>query len=179
VVAGRVLPPFGAAGLSVELFEGSQRRVVGAVGYSWDFLSKATRAPQPPKSPFNDMLRTRLPKFIDSPAEYTVLYPEMVDRMVASGKKAWAFLPLIASGNTIGCCIISFDEPRRLSDEERTLLTAVSGLVGQALARARMYDAEHARAQELQRDLLPSALPSPPGVTSAARYLPASSGTDV
>jgi serine phosphatase RsbU (regulator of sigma subunit)/anti-sigma regulatory factor (Ser/Thr protein kinase) len=75
--------------------------------------------------------------------------------------------------------VISFDRPRRLTGEERTLLNAVSGLVSQALERARLYEAEHTRAQELQRGLLPRELPSLPACTAAARYLPAGQGMDV
>ncbi|MGP3927820.1 SpoIIE family protein phosphatase [Streptomyces sp. 8N616] len=179
VVAEYVLPPFDAAGLVVEVFESGRRHVVGSVGYSPDFLRGITETPQAHSSPFNDVLRTRLPIFMGSPAEYIALYPGMAERAAASGKQAWAFLPLIASGDPIGCCAISFHEPHHFTGEERALLTALSGLVGQALARARLYDTEHARAQELQRGLLPRALPSTPAVVAAARYLPARSGIGI
>jgi serine phosphatase RsbU (regulator of sigma subunit) len=49
----------------------------------------------------------------------------------------------------------------------------------QALEHARLFDAERARGLAVQRDLLPQALPSPPAVTVAARYLPAGPGTNV
>jgi hypothetical protein len=54
---------------------------------------------------------------------------------------------------------------------------ALSGLIAQALERARLFDAEHAQAQELQRALLPRVLPSLPGVTAAARYIPGAGAT--
>ena len=89
------------------------------------------------------------------------------------GKQAWAFLPLTASGHTFGVCVDRL-RPRRAAstDEERTLLTAISALVAQALERARLYDAEHTRSRELQRALLPRTLPDLPGV-HGRRPLPA------
>ncbi|MFF1347349.1 SpoIIE family protein phosphatase [Streptomyces sp. NPDC058322] len=105
--------------------------------------------------------------------------PPLKSLVAASGKRAWAVLPLIASGRAIGCCVISFTRERSFSDEQRTLLTALSGLVAQALERARLYDAEHTRAQELQRGLLPRALPTLPSVAAGARYLPAGQSDEV
>lgn len=67
----------------------------------------------------------------------------------------------------------------RCRGRQRTLLTALSGLVAQALERARLYDAEHSRAKSLQRGLLPRSLPRLPAVTAAASYLPASEGAAV
>ncbi|MGO4430639.1 PP2C family protein-serine/threonine phosphatase, partial [Streptomyces sp. MCAF7] len=60
-----------------------------------------------------------------------------------------------------------------------SLLIALSGLVAQALERARLFDAEHTRAQQLQRGLLPRALPVVPAVTAAACYLPTTEGMQV
>ncbi|MGW4073650.1 hypothetical protein ACWELB_09060 [Streptomyces asiaticus] len=84
---------------------------------------------------------------------------------------AWAFLPLIASDQQIGYCAVGFSRPRHFSEVDRCLLIALSGLVAHALERARLYDAEHTRAQELQRGLLPRTLPALPTVTAAARCL--------
>ncbi|MEU2930932.1 ATP-binding SpoIIE family protein phosphatase [Streptomyces sp. NPDC007251] len=66
-----------------------------------------------------------------------------------------------------------------LDDDERTLLTALSGLIAQALERAELYDEATTRARTLQRSLLPQALPELPEVTTAARYQPAKQGADV
>ena len=75
--------------------------------------------------------------------------------------------------------MISFAYPRHLTGAERALLIALSGLIAQALERARLFDAEHARAQALQRALLPQELPVLPAVTAAAQYHPAGRGMDV
>ncbi|MFJ3106150.1 SpoIIE family protein phosphatase [Streptomyces sp. NPDC086835] len=181
-VAQRVLPPFGASGLTIGLLEESRLnrvRIVGAVGYPVSFTKMVEAEPVPAASPVSDVLNTGAPLFIDTVEEHTHRYPHMAHRVAASGKKSWAFLPLIASGRPIGGCSISFSEHRRLDDAERTLLIALSGLIAQALERARLHDADHLRARELQRGLLPRELPALPCLTAAARYLPAGEAADI
>jgi GAF domain-containing protein len=178
-VAERVLPPFGADGLLVHAVEGGWLRAVGSVGYSEEFLRQVDGVSLTTHTAVTETFRTRTPGFIESYAEYLRLYPNFESFVTASAKHAWAFLPLIASGHTIGCCVVSFSRPRSFSEEERTLLITLSGLIAQALERARLYDREHTRAQELQRGLLPRTLPSPPAVSAAARYMPAGKGEEV
>lgn len=178
-VARRVLPPFGATGLVVQAIEDDRVYNVGAVGYPPAFLDTINGRARVASDPVWDPILSGTPLFLSSRAEYTSRYPELAARPSQAGKQAWAFMPLTASGHTFGVCVVSFDRPRRLSDEERTLLTTISALVAQALERARLYDAEHTRSQELQRSLLPSGLPELPACTAAARYLPAGQGMDV
>lgn len=179
VVADRVLPPFGATGLVCQLIDNERLRLVGASGYSEGFLTYLQNIPVPRFSPVVQVLESRIPIFISSPEDYAGRFPDVVGYLPLSGKKAWAFLPLVASDQQAGYCVVSFDRPRHFTEEERTLLTALSGLVAQALERARLYDAEHTRAQELQRGLLPRTLPALPAITAAARYLPAGEGMEV
>ncbi|MER6122063.1 SpoIIE family protein phosphatase [Streptomyces sp. NPDC001795] len=178
-VADHVLPPFGADGLVVEELEGPRMRVIDSIGYPREFLDRIDGITLAANTAVTDALRTRTPRFIESPAEFDRVYPAMAKLTRASPKNAWVFLPLIASGRAIGCCVVSFSRPRSFSEEERALLTALSGLVAQALERARLYDVEHTRAQGLQRGLLPRTLPSLPAVDAAARYLPAGQGDEV
>lgn len=178
-VAERVLPPFGATGLLVLTLEIDRMHVVGSVGYPPEFLEKVHGTPLHRLPPVADALRTGTPRFSSSPEEIFTRYPLLTDLVDTVPQEAWALLPLIASGRPVGVCVISFDRPRRLSEEERTLLTALNGLVAQALERARLYDAEHTRARALQRGLLPRELPTLPAVDATARYLAAGQGLDV
>ncbi|NUP40357.1 MAG: SpoIIE family protein phosphatase, partial [Streptomyces sp.] len=179
-VADHVMPPFGADGLLFQVRDADDRLyAVGSAGYPPEFTRLMDGFPLSEYATVHDVVRTRTPRFIESRAEYDQLYPSMHQVSEESPKEAWAFLPMIASGRTIGLCTVSFSEPRPFSDDERTLLTALSGLVGQALERARLYDREHASARELQRALLPSTLPRLPAASAAARYLPASQGEEV
>ncbi|MGK5529645.1 SpoIIE family protein phosphatase [Streptomyces sp. URMC 129] len=177
-VADSVLPAFGASGLLVATLDDSRPRIVGAVGHSRAFLDRLLATPVVPASTA-EVLRTRAPLFTESAEEFTARHPRLAHLVAAGGKQAWVILPLIASGRPIGSCAISFDRPRRFSEDERTLLTALSSLVAQALERAGLFDDAVNRARALQRALLPRVLPSLPAVTAAARYLPAGPGTEV
>ncbi|MCX4825357.1 SpoIIE family protein phosphatase [Streptomyces sp. NBC_01142] len=95
------------------------------------------------------------------------------------GPGGLAVLPLPAEGRVVGACLVGWDEPHEFGPEERYLLTATAGLVGQALVRARALDAEHELATMLQRSLLPRKLPRLPGAVAVARYLPATVGLTV
>lgn len=178
-VASRVLPPFAATGLLVQAVEGDRLHTVGADGYPDHFLGTVDGRVRTPGEPGWDVIASGQPLFLSSVEEYAARYPELAARPERAGKEAWAFLPLTASGNTFGVCVVAFERARRLTDEERTLLSTISALVAQALERARLYDAEHTRSRELQRSLLPRALPELPACTAAARYLPAGQGMDV
>ncbi|TXS66390.1 PAS domain S-box protein [Streptomyces sp. me109] len=178
-VARRVLPPFAASALLVQAVEDDRLCNVGAVGYSADFLDHLDNRPRAPGDPAWDAIATGRPLFLASVGELTAHAPALAHRAGRTDMKSWAFLPLTASGHTFGVCVLSFDRPRTLTDEERTLLATISALVAQALERARLYDAEHTRSRELQRSLLPQVLPSMPACTAAARYLPAGQGMDV
>lgn len=178
-VARRVMPPFAATGLLFQTLEDDRLSTVGAIGFPEDFLAEIRNRPLTPDWPCYEAIATGIPLFLSSPEEFVAGYPHLAYLPARDGQRSWAFLPLTASGTTFGFCLVSFDRPRRLTDEERTLLATISALVGQALARARLYDAEYSRARELQRGLLPRELPNLPACTAAARYLPAAQGMDV
>ncbi|MPY61661.1 SpoIIE family protein phosphatase [Streptomyces spongiae] len=95
------------------------------------------------------------------------------------GPGGLAVLPLPAKSGVAGVCLVGWEEPHEFGPEERSLLTATAGLVGQALKRAHAYDAEQELATLLQRSLLPRRLPELPGGTAVARYLPAQRGLQV
>ncbi|MFI0904640.1 SpoIIE family protein phosphatase [Streptomyces sioyaensis] len=95
------------------------------------------------------------------------------------GPGGLAVLPLPAEGRIVGVCLLGWDEEHTFGPEERSLLTATAGLVGQALVRAHALDAGHELATMLQRSLLPRKLPSLPGGVAVARYLPATMGLEV
>ncbi|MGN9843599.1 PAS domain-containing protein, partial [Nonomuraea sp. H19] len=163
--ADHILPSFGASGLMLAFLEGDHLRPVGLTGYPQEFIDQVAQMPASWGLPMTAVLRERTPMFISSLEECIERYPLTADLPAAGGKRAWAFLPLIASGRPVGSCVISFTDPRQFTGEERNLLTALSGLVAQAMERARLYDREHTRAKELQRGLLPRTLPNLPAVT--------------
>jgi serine phosphatase RsbU (regulator of sigma subunit)/anti-sigma regulatory factor (Ser/Thr protein kinase) len=117
--------------------------------------------------------------FLPSPEAYYSRFPSFGFIVPLTEKKAWAFVPLTVSGRALGSLTISFDEPRELAPEERSLIVSLAGLLAQTLERARLRDVEHRLAAELQRGLLPKDLPSTRGLAASARYLPATDGIQV
>ncbi|WP_406723764.1 SpoIIE family protein phosphatase [Streptomyces sp. GD-15H] len=95
------------------------------------------------------------------------------------GPGGLAMLPLPAGNRMVGACLIGWDTPHDFGADERALLTAAAGLAGQALMRARAFDAEHELVGMLQRQLLPRRLPRLPGAVAVARYLPSTAGLEL
>ncbi|WP_344571032.1 ATP-binding SpoIIE family protein phosphatase [Kitasatospora viridis] len=173
------LPGLPPDGLILAAYETGRLQILGASGYAAEDVGPYDRAPLESHQPSAEAIRSRLPVFLASRAEYQERYPQAWTRASVTGRSAWAFLPLVASGRAIGLCVVSFDEARELDADERTLLSTLGGLVAQSLARARLHDAEHELAAGLQRVMLPRTVPAVSGVTTAVRYLPAGSGLQI
>jgi serine phosphatase RsbU (regulator of sigma subunit)/anti-sigma regulatory factor (Ser/Thr protein kinase) len=83
-------------------------------------------------------------------------------------------LPLRA-GSSEAVLLVS-REAQPIPTDVVTMVDALSDLVGDALGRAVVFDAERATAELLQRTLLPPNLPQSDAVSIAARYEPVSQG---
>nr|WP_245981232.1 SpoIIE family protein phosphatase [Streptomyces reniochalinae] len=177
LAADQIMPAFGAQGFVVSVAEGGKLHIVGQRGYRPEVISRLDHPPfRDDNAPTVRVLTTASPLFFASPREMAQLDPD-IPRLTE--RAAWAFLPLIASGHPVGCCVVSFDQPHPFGHDERAVLTSLAALLAQALDRARLYDAEHQLAHELQTALLPASLPDVPGLEVAARYLPTSRGMDI
>ncbi|MBP0451528.1 SpoIIE family protein phosphatase [Kitasatospora sp. RG8] len=174
-VADEILPAFGGQELAIYAVRDKRLHLISQSGYPDGFLDRFEGTPIGARVPGAEALSTGTPIFFESIHDLAAAYPGIaLDEM-----RAWAFLPLIASGHPVGSCIIGFDEPRAFTLEERGLLTALGGFIAQALERARLYDAEFALARGLQQALLPHRLPRLDDVRIAARYLPGTQGMEI
>ena len=88
-------------------------------------------------------------------------------------------VPLLVRGRAIGDLHIGTLFLREFSAEDTAVLGLAADRAAMAIERARLYEHEHAIAQELQQSLLPEKLPLLPGVATAARYNPAGAGSQV
>ncbi|MFE2355627.1 SpoIIE family protein phosphatase [Streptomyces parvulus] len=176
LTADQLLPALGAQGMVVMAPEDGRLRIVGHRGYRADLLDRYDAAPLDPAVPGVDVMSTGVPGFWTTFDELRARYPATPHE---DGMAAWAVLPLIASGRPIGSLLLAYARPHVFPPGERAALTSLAGLVGQALDRARLYDAKHHLAHRLQSALLPHTLPRVPRLNVAARYLPAARGLGV
>jgi serine phosphatase RsbU (regulator of sigma subunit)/PAS domain-containing protein len=179
VVATMVLPAFDATGLLVSLADSGKLWLAGHTGYGNAAIEAFNGLPIDGNAPIAEVMRTRQPAFLPTLQAYLERYPEMSEMVPLTGKQAWAFAPLTVSGRALGSLTISFDQPRELAPDERSLIVSLAALLGQMLERARLRDAERDLAAELQRGLLPQSLGQAPGLVSTSRYLPATDGMQV
>ncbi|MEU3910932.1 MULTISPECIES: GAF domain-containing SpoIIE family protein phosphatase [unclassified Streptomyces] len=176
VVTEELLPAFGGRQLAIYLLDERHLRLAWETGFPKGFLDRFDGVSLDVRLPGVETLTSGRPLFFESMQHLASAYPGIpLDADVG----ARAFLPLIASGRPVGSCILGFDAPHAFSPEERTVLTALAGLIAQALARARRYESEAALARGLQAALLPHRLPVTGRVTTVGRYLPGSAGMDV
>ena len=75
--------------------------------------------------------------------------------------------------------LVSAGSGRRFSEKDLGLAEQLATQVSSVVSRARAYDRERRISHELQRNLLPDAIPELPGWEVAARYLPAAIGFEV
>ncbi|MER7491921.1 SpoIIE family protein phosphatase [Streptomyces pharetrae] len=177
LIADQIMPAFGAQGLVLSTADAGRLRITGHRGYPPETIERLDALPLTTTfTPAGRAMSSGIPAFFSDAEEMRRVYP---DATPVSGKQAWAFLPLVISGRPVGCCILSYDEPRRFPAEERAVLTSLAGLVAQALDRARLYDTKQELAHGLQQALLPRTLPAVAGLRVAARYLPTTRGMDI
>ncbi|MYW44356.1 SpoIIE family protein phosphatase, partial [Streptomyces sp. SID161] len=176
VVMQELLPAFGGRRLAIYLLQDRHLYLAWETGFPQGFLVPFDGVGLDARIPGVETLTTGRPLFFESMGQLAAAYPGLA---LDADVGARAFLPLIASGRPVGSCILGFDRPRGFSTEERTVLTALAGLIAHAMERARRYDSEAALARGLQRALLPRRLSAHPRVETAGRYLPGTQGMDV
>jgi serine phosphatase RsbU (regulator of sigma subunit)/anti-sigma regulatory factor (Ser/Thr protein kinase) len=89
------------------------------------------------------------------------------------GARSLLAVPLPVDERLIGVLIVGAGGGRGLGGVEADLLGLAADRIALSIQRAQLYEREHVIAQTLQRSLLPERLPHIPGLTVAARYLPA------
>lgn len=176
VVTEELLPAFGGRQLAIYLQSERHLYLSWETGFPQGFLDRFDGVGLDAHIPGVETLTTGRPLFFESMEKLAEAYPGIpMDTDVG----ARAFLPLIASGRPVGSCILGFDQPRGFSPEERTVLTALAGLIAQALQRAQRYDSESALARGLQGALLPHRLPVVEHVDTIGRYLSGTQGMEI
>lgn len=176
VVMRELLPAFGGRRLAIYLLQERHLYLAWETGFPQGFLAPFEGVGLDARLPGVETLTTGRPIFFESMELLNAAYPG-IPLDATEGSRA--FLPLIASGRPVGSCILGFERPRGFSTEERTVLTALAGLIAHAMEKAQRYDTEAALARGLQQALLPRRLSEHPQVETAGRYLPGTQGMEV
>ncbi|MFF4544907.1 SpoIIE family protein phosphatase [Streptomyces sp. NPDC001435] len=176
VVTQELLPAFDGRRLAIYLLQERHLFLAWETGFPQGFLAPFEGVGLDAHLPGVETLTHGRPIFFESMQQLAAAYPGIPLDAVEGAR---AFLPLIASGRPVGSCILGFDRSRSFSAEERTLLTALAGLIAHAMEKAQRYDTEAALARGLQQALLPRRLSAHPLVETAGRYLPGTQGMDV
>ncbi|MFI6562339.1 SpoIIE family protein phosphatase [Streptomyces sp. NPDC050534] len=172
------LTHLGATSLVMGVVEAGRIRLI-AEGPAGSFVpgTLITRIDEP--YPMSDVVRTLMPRFIESPEEfaegYPLLWPHITDLNITSA----AYLPLIVQARPIGAMGLLYNDRRGFSTEDRNVLLALGSSIAQSLQRATFYEQEKDLATGLQQAMLPRTIPSVRGADVAVRYRSASLGRDI
>lgn len=179
-VAGSLsMPGFSPDGLAVFGISGERLTVVGHHGHNMGDENPFTDMPLETDYPAAEVVRTGQAIYLPSPEAYRQRFPTTWPLARGFGRRSWAFVPLIASGHTMGAWMAAFRHSVAFSPDERAVLTTVAKMLAQALARAGAAETERELSLGLQKAMMPSLGPGVPGLTVAARYVPTGGGLQV
>lgn len=174
VVSDVTLPLTGADGLLLALVRTGELHLVRHSGYTDESVRALSRIALDAATPLAQTATGASAIFLPSAAAYVCRYPHLGKLAALTGKRAWAFLPLVVSRRGLGTLLVSYDAERAFPIADRAQLLALAGLCSQALEQARLLAGVQQVSVALQRALLPEALPQSADLRFAARYRPAS-----
>ncbi|MFI1165023.1 SpoIIE family protein phosphatase [Streptomyces sp. NPDC020801] len=179
VAAGLSMPGFSPDGLAVFGVEGDRLTIIGHHGQrpgdEGPFVHMALETDYPAA----EVVRTGRAVYLSSPGQYRARYPLTWPLAERFHRHSWAFLPLTASGRTMGAWMAAFSYPVAFTPDERSVLTTVARMLAQALSRAGTAETERELSEGLQRSMMPTLGPEVPGMDVAARYVPTGGGLQV
>ncbi|GHE65726.1 magnesium or manganese-dependent protein phosphatase [Streptomyces spiralis] len=179
VAAGLSMPGFSPDGLAVFGVEGDRLTIIGHHGQrpgdEGPFVHMALETDYPAA----EVVRTGRAVYLSSPEEYRARYPLTWPLAQRFNRHSWAFLPLTASGRTMGAWMAAFTHRVAFTPDERSVLTTVARMLAQALSRAGTAETERELSEGLQRSMMPTLGPEVPGMDLAARYVPTGGGLQV
>ncbi|KES04356.1 phosphatase [Streptomyces toyocaensis] len=178
VAANLSMPGFSPDGLAVFGVEGDRLTIIGHHGHE-PGADNPFYMPLDTDYPAAEVVRTGRAVYLSSPEQYRARYPLTWPLAQRFGRQSWAFLPLTASGRTMGAWLAAFAYPVAFTPDERSVLTTVARMLAQALTRAGTAESERALTDGLQRSMMPKLGPGIPGMSVAARYVPTGGGLQV
>jgi serine phosphatase RsbU (regulator of sigma subunit) len=179
VAATLSMPGFSPEGLAVFGIEGGTITVIGHHGQSAGAVTRLMDMPLDTDYPAAEVIRTGRAIYLHSPEEYRSRFPTTWPLVEQMGRRSWAFLPLVSGGRTVGAWVAGFRHPVAFNPDERSVLTTVARMLGQALSRTSLHESERELADVLQQTMRPTHVSDIHGMSVAARYVPTGGGLQV
>jgi serine phosphatase RsbU (regulator of sigma subunit)/PAS domain-containing protein len=148
VVVARSRELVGAATVAAALLtaEGDAMELVGAAGFSDGTERDWRRFDVGLRTPAGVAVRTGRPVFADDPGDHREAFPDVP---AAVADMTAAAVPVRGRAGVIGCLSFRFPARGRLQPGTRSLLVTIGEQYGQALDRARLFEAAEAERQRL------------------------------
>lgn len=150
-VEGAVLPRGGSRGMRAVPVDGEGLRVAGQMG----------------------------PRFYLGEADMAADFPVLVGATRLPPGAVRAVIPLAVAARPTGFLLLGWAPSVELTDDVRSVATALGGYAAQALERARLLEERREVATALQEGMLTQVLPEYPGGQLAAFYRPSAQGEKV
>ena len=103
--------------------------------------------------------------------------PELADRQPPLHSSV--IVPIESRGRVMGVLVLATEGERHLDDDDLDLAVEIAHRAALAVGNARAFQQEHEIAESLQRALLPTTVPTVPGLELAVRYVAATDGASV
>jgi PAS domain S-box-containing protein len=123
-------------------------RIAGAVE---DVARKWGRFPLAAPVPLAEAVREGKVVVLETFVERSVRYPALEGVLSPDRDGAMVALPMVARGDVLGSLGWGWPADRHFTDEDRAFLLTLAGLCGQALDRARLFDAEREARERAER----------------------------
>ena len=131
-----------ASGVALLSPDGAELERVAARGFPDDVLAAWSRFPADTAVIARDVLRERSVVLVGSAEEALERYPLLASFGEGYPMGAQAAAPLLAGDELLGVLGVNFRASRRFSLEDESLLLAIGRQCGQAIERARLFEAE-------------------------------------
>ncbi|MBD0361817.1 MAG: GAF domain-containing protein [Coleofasciculus sp. C3-bin4] len=130
----------GFVGLLVE--DDTSLEIVESVGLPQELIDSWRCFPVTAEVPVAETVRTGQPIFLESVEAFVTQYPLLAHVPAVTGNKAFASIPLTAEGRMLGGMSFSFANAMQFGEEDRGFILTLGQQCAQAIARARLYEAE-------------------------------------
>lgn len=152
VILGQGVAATGARGGQIMRLseDGTALQAMLTVGYPDAYAQSFAHTAVTDRLPSSDVVRSGLPLWIRSHAEFAERYPVVAERRPPGQFEAVAVAPLRFEGRVLGTLVLSFGQVMAFAPEDQALLLALAQQCAQALERARLFAQTQALNAELE-----------------------------